>query len=90
MTVSSIISAAARATPRGVSNYRFKEAAAHLPLSRIIDALNFADKANAPLLQLADLCAFYGKKFLVQDQRAMRLLSCLDPQVAEISAWSPS
>ena len=69
---------------------RFRGSAAHLPLSRTIDTLNFADKANAPLLQLADLCAFYGKKFLAQDQRAMRLLSCLDSQVAEISAWSPS
>jgi hypothetical protein len=33
-------------------------AVGHLPLTRIVDTVNFQGKSDAPLLQLADLCAF--------------------------------
>jgi hypothetical protein len=73
-----------------ISDPRFNGTEGNIPLKNIVDTLNFAGKDGAPLLQLADICAFYGKKWLSNDDRAKVILSPLDDQIVEWAQWSPS
>lgn len=48
-----------------------------VPVRNIIDTVHFADKADAPLLQLADACAFAIRRFLAGLPDGKRLFNAM-------------
>lgn len=45
-----------------------------VPLQRVIDTAHFAEKSEAPILQLADVCAYFIKRRLMGRMDSMRFL----------------
>lgn len=52
-----------------------------LPLQRVIDTPHFAAKADSPLLQLADACAFLIMRRLRRDPTSQEFFEIIAPQV---------
>lgn len=52
-----------------------------VPLKRVIDTARFAEKSQEPLLQLADVCAYFIKRRLMQREDSMRFLDRIMKQL---------
>jgi hypothetical protein len=58
------------------------------PVDRIIDTVNFAGKHEAPLLQLADACAFVFRRFLSEQSLGLELMTeMLGGPPPSVSDW---
>jgi hypothetical protein len=55
--------------------------AERLILNRVIDTVHFAEKKSSSILQVADACAFFVKRRLMNTSEHMRFFGPLKPRM---------
>jgi len=53
------------------------------PYDTVVDRIHFAEKTDAPLLQIADHCAFALRHYLSSHKQGEEILSFLDPTILQ-------